>query len=71
MIMPSELGPKASSNVEKETVPWPPGQQMQGLNLEKIVPFFKSSRLTVTACEDMLTNLLEIDVICKKRMTND
>jgi hypothetical protein len=34
MIMPSELGPNASSNVEKETVPGPPGQQMQRLDLD-------------------------------------
>ena len=36
----------------------------------KSVPFFKSSRLTATAAEDMLKKLLKIDVICKKR-TND
>ena len=36
----------------------------------KSVPFFKSSRLTVTAAEDMFKNLPEIDVICKKRMND-
>jgi hypothetical protein len=56
IIIPKESGPKASSKVEKETFPGGVGQQIvPGSVYNGVLPFFKSSRLTVTAVKDIIT----------------
>lgn len=53
MIMPRESGPKACSRVEKETLPRPSQIMILEACWEGRKPFFKSSKLTVTADEDI------------------
>jgi len=54
MIIPKDSGPNASSKVEKETLPIRDLVALVWSQGGKRIPFFKSSRLTVTAPEDMM-----------------
>lgn len=61
-MIPRESGPKASSKVEKETFPRERLAGRLGL-IEGGLPVFKSSRLTVTASEDIMPKGNQEDMI--------
>jgi hypothetical protein len=66
IIIPNESGPKASSRVEKGIFPCRQSADVPFIRRKASLPFLRSSRVTVTAEEDILNEKVRCSKSCTR-----